>query len=106
MIGRPGETELLLARLAEELRSSDPAHRLAAVNRAPNHQGAQRLLISALDDPFIPAETVPRENTGFVTVERWPRGGHLGFIEGPPWRYYAERRAMEFLERSSAAGAR
>jgi len=64
------------------------------------------LLISALDDPFIPAETVPRENTGFVTVERWPRGGHLGFIEGPPWRYYAERRAMEFLERSSAAGAR
>jgi predicted alpha/beta-fold hydrolase len=64
------------------------------------------LLISALDDPFIPGETVPREGTDFVTVERWPRGGHLGFIEGPPWRYYAERRAMEFLERSSGARAR
>jgi predicted alpha/beta-fold hydrolase len=64
------------------------------------------LLISAEDDPFIPAATLPSEGTGFVTLERWPRGGHLGFVEGPPWRFYAERRAMEFLERSSAAGAR
>jgi predicted alpha/beta-fold hydrolase len=67
------------------------------------------LLISSEDDPFIPAETIPRQGTEFVTVERWPRGGHLGFVEGPPWRFYAERRAIQFLaasERSSAAGAR
>jgi len=51
MIGRPGETELQLARLAEALRSSDPARRLAAVNRAPNHPGVLRLLDFALDDP-------------------------------------------------------
>jgi predicted alpha/beta-fold hydrolase len=64
------------------------------------------LLISAEDDPFIPAASIPRQDTAYVTVERWPKGGHLGFIEGPPWRYYAERRAMEFLERSSAHQAR
>jgi predicted alpha/beta-fold hydrolase len=29
----------------------------------------------------------------------WPKGGHLGFVEGSMWRprYYAERRAAEFL---------
>src|SRR5207302_2845162 len=35
------------------------------------------LLISAEDDPFIPASTIPRQNTDFVTIERWPLGGHL-----------------------------
>jgi predicted alpha/beta-fold hydrolase len=60
---------------------------------------APLLLISALDDPFIPAESIPRSVPPNVTLEVWPRGGHLGFVEGPPWSpgYYAERRAMEFL---------
>jgi predicted alpha/beta-fold hydrolase len=58
------------------------------------------LLLSAEDDPFIPAQSLPRPvQNAQVTLEIWPKGGHLGFVEGPPWRprFYAERRAVEFL---------
>jgi predicted alpha/beta-fold hydrolase len=57
------------------------------------------LLLSAADDPFIPARCIPRVTNPSVTVEIWPRGGHLGFVEGAPWRprFYAERRAADFL---------
>ena len=57
------------------------------------------LLLSARDDPFIPASCIPREAPPCVTIEVHPRGGHLGFVEGPPWapRFYAERRAIDFL---------
>jgi predicted alpha/beta-fold hydrolase len=60
------------------------------------------LLISALDDPIVPAvglpdpATLPRD----VTVEFTERGGHAGFLHGRwPWRVesWAERRALEFL---------
>ena len=58
------------------------------------------LLISAADDPFIPARCIPRAGPRSVEVELSARGGHLGFIEGPVWkpRFYAERRAISFLE--------
>ena len=57
------------------------------------------LLLSAADDPFIPAQCIPRPANRSVTLEISPEGGHLGFVEGPPWRprFYAERRAVEFL---------
>jgi predicted alpha/beta-fold hydrolase len=57
------------------------------------------LLLSAADDPFIPAEGIPSRVPACVTLEVWPQGGHLGFVEGPLWRprFYAERRAVEFL---------
>jgi predicted alpha/beta-fold hydrolase len=57
------------------------------------------LLLSAEDDPFIPASCIPRSVPDRVTLEVWPQGGHLGFVEGPPWRprFYAEQRAVEFL---------
>jgi predicted alpha/beta-fold hydrolase len=34
-----------------------------------------------------------------VQAEFVPHGGHVGFIEGPPWRTrsWAERRAVEYL---------
>ncbi len=59
------------------------------------------LLLSAADDPFIPAECLPQGVPACVTLEVWPQGGHLGFVEGPVWRprFYAERRAVEFLGR-------
>jgi hypothetical protein len=67
------------------------------------------LLLSARDDPFLPAEvldevcTVARDNR-FLTIEFSARGGHVGFVAGPPWRpeYYAERRVGEFLETALA----
>jgi uncharacterized protein len=59
------------------------------------------LLLSAQDDPFIPAACLPREaaaSNPCVTLEAPSRGGHLGFVAGPflPW-FWAERRAGEFL---------
>jgi uncharacterized protein len=60
------------------------------------------LLISALDDPIVPVETLPAPGAlppGVVT-EFTSRGGHGGFLEGRwPWRLqsWAERRALDFL---------
>ena len=63
---------------------------------------APLLLLSAEDDPFIPPQSIPREaavRNAAVTLEVHARGGHLGFVEGAPFRpaFYAERRAIEFL---------
>jgi hypothetical protein len=59
------------------------------------------LLINALDDPFIPAASLPdpRELPPAVRAEFVPIGGHVGFVEGAPWRAssWAERRAVEFV---------
>jgi len=59
------------------------------------------LLINAVDDPFVPPEALPDPATlpPNVIAEFSERGGHVGFIDGPPWRprAWAERRAMEFL---------
>jgi predicted alpha/beta-fold hydrolase len=60
------------------------------------------LLIGALDDPFIPAACLPDPSRlpANVQAEFVPRGGHVGFIDGPwPWRAraWAEARAVTFL---------
>ena len=59
------------------------------------------LLVNALDDPFIPAESLPDPGTlpPDVRAEYVPEGGHVGFIQGWPWRAasWAERRAVDFL---------
>ena len=59
------------------------------------------LLINALDDPFIPTSSLPdpRELPAAVRAEFVPIGGHVGFVEGRPWRArsWAERRAIQFL---------
>jgi predicted alpha/beta-fold hydrolase len=63
------------------------------------------LLLSAVDDPFLPADVLDevrraiRENPQ-VGVEFPARGGHVGFTAGRrPWNpwYYGEWRAAEFL---------
>jgi predicted alpha/beta-fold hydrolase len=62
------------------------------------------LLLSARDDPFHPPEIldevldVVRSNS-YLFPEFVPRGGHVGFVEGPlPWATssYCERRVVEF----------
>lgn len=63
------------------------------------------LLLSAFDDPFLPAEVLrgvevrARRNRA-LHIEFLSHGGHVGFVTGrAPWRaeYYAERRALEFF---------
>lgn len=63
------------------------------------------LLLSAVDDPFLPAAVLDevRERaarTPALTLEFTKHGGHVGFVSGRwPWRpfYYAEWRACEYL---------
>ncbi|MCU0936006.1 MAG: hydrolase [Gammaproteobacteria bacterium] len=60
------------------------------------------LILHALDDPFlVPAAVpVPSEVPSAVTLEVYPRGGHVGFVAGRwPWRaeYWLERRIPAFL---------
>ena len=79
------------------LRSSS-LHYLARI-RVPT------LLLSARDDPFLPAAVldevrdIARTNPA-LHLEFVERGGHVGFVSGTlPWRpfYYGEWRATEFL---------
>ncbi|WP_245962035.1 hydrolase [Stutzerimonas urumqiensis] len=59
------------------------------------------LLIQALDDPFVFPHSLPeeRELSPTTRFERHRRGGHVGFVEGAPWRpgYYLERRIPAWL---------
>jgi uncharacterized protein len=60
------------------------------------------LLIHAADDPFLPGEAFPHAAAGAnpcVQAVVTERGGHVGFIEGPPWapRFWAEQQAARFL---------
>ena len=78
---------------------SSAIHYLAGV-RVPT------LLLSAADDPFLPAAVLDEVRRGAadnpcLTVEFHPHGGHVGFIGGRDPRrpdYYAERRTMEWAE--------
>ncbi|HTR77952.1 MAG TPA: hydrolase [Gemmatimonadaceae bacterium] len=63
------------------------------------------LLLSAQDDPFLPAEVL-REVERRAAANRWlsveftAHGGHVGFVSAPSRgraRYYAEWRTCEFL---------
>jgi Predicted hydrolase of the alpha/beta-hydrolase fold len=72
-----------------------------------NRVARPTLLLSAIDDPFLPpqvleeVEEVARRND-CLHLEFPAHGGHVGFIAGRvPWRpfYYAEWRACEFFTR-------
>lgn len=64
------------------------------------------LLISALDDPFLPASCFPfeeaRKNPDFY-FEPTPHGGHIGFISS--WflgdDFWHEKRILEFFEKTA-----
>ena len=60
------------------------------------------LLLSADDDPLVPAGTIPLEAARAnprVTLEVTRGGGHVAFVSGPPLlpRYWAEERILDFL---------
>ena len=67
------------------------------------------LLINAVDDPFIPERSLPDTATlpECVQAEFVRHGGHVGFVEGAPWRTrsWAERRAVEYLASILELGA-
>ncbi len=61
------------------------------------------LLVQARDDPFVPPEALADLERslagGAVRLELLPRGGHVGFVAGSPWRprYWLEERLPAFL---------
>tara|TARA_R110001592_G_scaffold138511_4_gene357674 strand:+ start:63485 stop:64450 length:966 start_codon:yes stop_codon:yes gene_type:complete len=59
------------------------------------------LILSALDDPFLPDECYPIEQASknnYITLEMPKYGGHVGFMpEKPSSTYYSERRVIEFI---------
>lgn len=66
------------------------------------HIDRPTLIVSAEDDPMIPADSVRRfdlPSSGLVAQEIHPTGGHVGFSAKTtaPGRFWAAERAMEFL---------
>ncbi len=68
------------------------------------------LVIQSLDDPFLPGSAVPRgalESNRSIELRLCGRGGHVGFVEGSPWRpmFWAEETMAAYLA-ERLAGAR
>ncbi len=60
------------------------------------------LALSSLDDPIVPAASIPVEAARanpHVTLEVTAAGGHVGFVAGWPFwpSFWAERRAVDFV---------
>lgn len=60
------------------------------------------LIIHAVDDPFVPEETLPdaSEFSPSTTVEMCDKGGHVGFISGgTPWspEYWFKDRILQYF---------
>lgn len=62
------------------------------------------LIIHALDDPLVPADSVPTQDelSEKIYFELTRNGGHVGFIQGAfPWipRYWLKQRILDFLNK-------
>jgi predicted alpha/beta-fold hydrolase len=62
------------------------------------------LMLSAYDDPFLPARCLPHDaaaRSRWLTAEFTPYGGHVGFVEGR-WpgavTYWVDRRVMDYMD--------
>ena len=60
------------------------------------------LILHSRDDPFLPREALPERafaSNPALLPEISDHGGHVGFVEGPPWapRFWAEEEAARFL---------
>ena len=59
------------------------------------------LIIQAQNDPFVYSHSLPEssELSALIEFELHQHGGHVGFVEGAPWRpgYYLERRIPQWL---------
>jgi hypothetical protein len=67
------------------------------------------LLVHARDDPFLPPHTIPHARVRAnprLTARFTERGGHVGFVTGPPWApvFWAEREAAEYLAARLGSG--
>lgn len=66
------------------------------------------LLYSAVDDPFLPPIVLDRvreiaAGNSMLRIEFTPRGGHVGWVSGPPWApvYHMEGRVVHWFEKEA-----
>jgi hypothetical protein len=68
------------------------------------------LVLHAKDDPFMNENVIPRTDqlSQFVRVELSEHGGHVGFLQGSPWRpkIWMQQRVSDFLTRFDEAQER
>lgn len=91
---------------------ADDYYRRSSSARYLRHIRTPTLLVHAEDDPFLPADAVPRDairTNPSLETHIGATGGHVGFVTGPPWApvFWAEREAVRYLARHfrSAAAA-
>jgi predicted alpha/beta-fold hydrolase len=73
--------------------------------------GVPTLLIHAEDDPFLPAQAIPRTealDNPMIQLVIHPVGGHVGFLEGTPRKpsFWAEVEGARFLAEQLNGGTR
>lgn len=60
------------------------------------------LILHAKDDPFMNEHVIPEQSdlSKAVTLELSERGGHVGFMQGPPWKpvIWFHKRISDYLE--------
>jgi predicted alpha/beta-fold hydrolase len=74
---------------------------------------APTLLLSAADDPFLPADVLEQARVRsagnpHLRIEFLTSGGHVGFVTGAwPWRarYFAEERVFRFFDAAMEQGS-
>ncbi|MEX2472530.1 MAG: alpha/beta fold hydrolase [Gemmatimonadota bacterium] len=62
----------------------------------------QSLLIHAEDDPFLPRASIPSDEAAAnprLELRLEPVGGHVGFLQGTPWRprFWADKLTADYL---------
>jgi len=67
------------------------------------------LLLQSRDDPFLPREAIPEgaiDDNPFLVSALTEEGGHVGFVEGPPWspRFWADEEGARFLAHHLSGG--
>jgi len=79
---------------AEYYRQSSCAQYLSSIT-------CPTLIIHAKDDPFMTADTIPDDTalSATVSLEMSDHGGHVGFVQGSPWKptFYLESRIPTFI---------
>lgn len=60
------------------------------------------LILHAKDDPFMNEQVIPEEDdlSKSVTLELSENGGHVGFMQGPPWKpvIWFHKRVADYLQ--------
>jgi uncharacterized protein len=86
--------------------ADDYYHHCSAMNYL-SKIGTPTLVIHAKDDPFMNENVVPcpAQLSAFVRVEVSAQGGHVGFLQGSPWRpkIWMQNRINDFLQNFATA---